>query len=450
MKKPNIIILIIDTLREDYSSGLETLRELGFVKYENAIAPAPWTLPSHASLITGMYPSQHEIHESRSARTNEELANIAKVKMRQLNYGIIGELKDEGYETRIITANPYVTKVFGFAADDVILTSPFVVFAVSLSQLINQSRFFELLNNVYNGDRVKMFLDLTRRGELRDAITSLVYYLLNKMMHAYRQLLRLGNWLGIHDLTMEKGSEWTIRILSKLKFPQPFFLIINIMEAHSPYLRNDLNDKLYNETIAKWIINNGTDDPIVEELRKSYPRHAAYAVKRAVEIIMALKPYLDDSLVIVTSDHGELLGDGGLGHGYFLRDGLLRVPLWVKWPSWVKPPKQVGPFVSLTQIPSIIRAVIDNEEPRVGSSAAVSESFGIAPYHLVDVSKLNYEKALKLLTHRIRVYTRHGTATYNVNLEEFEEINGDEDELMKITRTLINYLNSPGVVPTED
>jgi hypothetical protein len=287
MKKPNIVILIIDTLREDYASGLEPLRELGFVKYENAIAPAPWTLPSHASLITGMYPSQHEIHESRSARTNEELANIAKVKMRQLNYGIIGELKDEGYETRIITANPCVTKVFGFAADDVILTSPFVVFAVSLNQLINQRRFLELLNDVYNGDKVRMFLDLIRRGELRDAITGLVYYLLNQMMHAYRQLLRLGNWLGIHDLTMEKGSEWTIRILSKPKFPQPFFLIINIMEAHSPYLRNDLNDKLYNETIAKWIINNGTDDPIVEELRKSYPRHAAYAVKRAVEIIMA-------------------------------------------------------------------------------------------------------------------------------------------------------------------
>jgi len=80
MRKPNIIILIIDTLREDYASGLEALGELGFVKYENAIAPAPWTLPSHASLITGMYPSQHEIHESRSARTNEELANIAKVR----------------------------------------------------------------------------------------------------------------------------------------------------------------------------------------------------------------------------------------------------------------------------------------------------------------------------------------------------------------------------------
>jgi len=243
---------------------------------------------------------------------------------------------------------------------------------------------------------------------------------------------------------MEKGSSQVIKILKNAKFSQPFFLLINIMEAHSPYLHNDLNDKLYNGTIAKWVINNGIDDPVIEELRKSYPRHAAYAVKRAVEIVRVLKPYLGDSLVIVTSDHGELLGDGGLGHGYFLRDGLLRVPLWVKWPSWVKPPKQVGSFVSLTQVPSIIRAVIDNEEPRVGSSVAISESFGIAPYHLVDVSKLSYEKALRLLAHRVRVYTRHGVATYNIDFGEFEEINGDEDELMKMTRSLINDLDPSG------
>jgi len=178
----------------------------------------------------------------------------------------------------------------------------------------------------------------------------------------------------------------------------------------------------------------------VEELRKSYPRHAAYAVKRAVEIIMALKPYLDDSLVIVTSDRGELLGDGGLGHGYFLRDGLLRVPLWVKWPSWVKPPKQVGPFVSLTQIPSIIRAIINNEEPKIGTNIAIAESFGITPNHTIDTAKLSYEKALKLLTHRVRIYTKHGTATYNTDLDQLEEVNGDENELRKITKDAINTL----------
>ena len=435
MKKPNIIILIIDTLREDYASGLEPLRELGFVKYENAIAPAPWTLPSHASLITGMYPSQHEIHESRSARTNEELANIAKVRMRQLNYGIIGELEDEGYETVIITANPYITETFGFRAGEVILVpgrfySP------------DHLRLYRLWVERYGRDRITMFRDLVRRGRYIDAAKGITYSLANLMEVALHRL-------GIHDLTMEKGSGTIMKILRQKQLNQPSLLLINIMEAHSPYLHNDLGDAAYNKAITKWMLNDGISDSIIEELGRSYPRHAAYAVKRAIEVIRVLKPYLDDALVIITSDHGELLGDGGLGHGYFLRDGLLRVPLWVKWPSWVKPPRQVGPFVSLTQVPSIIRAVIDNEEPRVGSSVAISESFGITPNHLVDVSKLSYEKALKLLIHRIRVYTRHGAATYNVNLEEFEEVNGDEDELMKMTRSLINYLDSSGVTSIE-
>jgi len=123
MRKPNVVILVIDTLREDYAGGLEALRELGFVKYENAIAPAPWTLPSHVGLITGLYPSQHGIHESRGVRTNDELANVARVRMMQLNYGIIGELENDGYETRVITANGYITPLFGFNAKDTIMVS---------------------------------------------------------------------------------------------------------------------------------------------------------------------------------------------------------------------------------------------------------------------------------------------------------------------------------------
>jgi len=114
MKKPNIIILIIDTLREDYASGLEALRELGFIKYENAIAPAPWTLPSHASLITGMYPSQHEIHEAYGVYVDRELIEISKQRLNALNHGIIGELMDEGYSTYILSANPFLSPLYGF------------------------------------------------------------------------------------------------------------------------------------------------------------------------------------------------------------------------------------------------------------------------------------------------------------------------------------------------
>jgi len=426
MRKPNVVILVIDTLREDHSNGLEVLRELGFVKYENAIAPAPWTLPSHVSLITGMYPSQHEIHESRNARANEELANIARARMRQLNYGIIGELENEGYEAAIITANPYITETFGFRAGEIVLVpgrfySP------------DHLRLYRLWVERYGRDRAAMFRDLARRGEYIDAIRGIVYSLINLMEVALHRL-------GIHDLTMEKGSGAIMKMLRQKRPNQPFLLLINIMEAHSPYLHNDFGDTTYNKVITKWILNDGTDDPIIEELRRSYPRHAAYATKRAVEVIRVLKPYLDNTLVIITSDHGELLGDGGLGHGYFLKDGLLKVPLWIKWPSWVKAPRQMGPFISLAQVPSIIRAIINNEEHKIGINTAIAESFGIAPYHVIDTTKLSYEKALKLLTHRVRVYTRHGTATYNTDLDELEEVNGDGNELRKIVKDAINAL----------
>ena len=65
MRKPNIVIIFLDTLREDHAQDLDRLLDYGFVKYQNAIAPATWTLPSHVSMFTGLYPTEHGIHEKR-------------------------------------------------------------------------------------------------------------------------------------------------------------------------------------------------------------------------------------------------------------------------------------------------------------------------------------------------------------------------------------------------
>ena len=66
---PNVLIIIVDTLRADHLSPygytrdtspyLNQLAKQGVV-FENAIAPSSWTLPSHASMLTGLYPAQHE------------------------------------------------------------------------------------------------------------------------------------------------------------------------------------------------------------------------------------------------------------------------------------------------------------------------------------------------------------------------------------------------------
>ncbi|MGC9190245.1 MAG: sulfatase-like hydrolase/transferase, partial [Conexivisphaera sp.] len=110
--------------------------------------------------------------------------------------------------------------------------------------------------------------------------------------------------------------------------------------------------------------------------RRQYPRHAEYAVERALDLVRALGRRLEDSLVIVTSDHGQLLGDGGIGHGYFLSDGLLRVPLYVKWPAGMRAARQTGRYVSLAQIPSMMRAAMGDQPAGIGSDVVMAESFG--------------------------------------------------------------------------
>jgi len=442
MRKPNIIILVIDTLREDYSSGLEALRELGFVKYENAIAPAPWTLPSHVSLITGLYPSQHGIHEAYGVYADRELIELSTRRLSALNHGIIGELMDEGYSVYVTSANPFISPLYGFTrfTENLIIGYTFI-----LCEKYEECREYEKLSSmVKDNGYVGTALKLIGEGS---------FNLLNKALRFYvkARVIKLATGLGIYDPTMEKGSRIIMDFLSKKKLSEPFFLLINIMEAHGPYSPKDLGEQLSFNAVLNAALTGKLSDEVVRIWRSNYPKHAAYATRRAIELIKTLRRYLDNSLIIITADHGELLGDGGIHHGYFLKDGLLRVPLWVKWPSWVKPPRQVRPFVSLTQVPSIVRAVINNEEPKIGANVAVAESFGLSPSSKLSMwlSSLPSRTLISVFAHKVRVYARYGAATYNVNLEEFEEVNGDKDELMKMTRSLINYLDSSGVTSIE-
>ena len=78
VKKPNIILVVFDTLRWDYfkrfvqDDPLFTEQLKDFVNFDMAFSPSSWTLPSHLSLFTGLYPSEHGVHED----TNSELEEI--------------------------------------------------------------------------------------------------------------------------------------------------------------------------------------------------------------------------------------------------------------------------------------------------------------------------------------------------------------------------------------
>jgi len=336
----NVAIIVIDSLREDHAQGLEALRQLGFVQY-HGVAPAPWTLPSHISMITGLMPSQHGVHETKGREKGVEYGKIARLKMHKYNRGIIGELEKLGYHTAIITANPYLTPYFGFTAKTHHIVVPF---------------------------KPEIDIDTSILDGIKLMMKNKYFGLLSKKVVRYLRFILFG--------PIDKGGNKIINHIPKVTFRNPYMLLINIMEAHEPYTR------MWNYTkVLDMYINtvlNGKCPKKAYKVIKSYNKFVKKAVKIAIRIANRLID--QNTLIIITSDHGQGLCDPGFLHGYWLYDGLIRVPLWVKYPKGVNPPPQKGKYISLTEIPALIRYVVTRENTQLGANDACSESFGIGAH----------------------------------------------------------------------
>jgi arylsulfatase A-like enzyme len=94
--RPNVILLTLDTTRADHlgcygyaeagTPNIDRLAGEGIV-FENAVAQAPLTLPSHASLLTGTYPFVHGVRDNGGFYLEEHFLTLAEM------------LKDNGYTT---------------------------------------------------------------------------------------------------------------------------------------------------------------------------------------------------------------------------------------------------------------------------------------------------------------------------------------------------------------
>jgi hypothetical protein len=89
--------------------------------------------------------------------------------------------------------------------------------------------------------------------------------------------------------------------------------------------------------------------------------------------------------------------------------------------------------VSLAQVPLIVRAAIDCEASGLGSDVVLAESFGpeYRPESVYREGELPREAIKRAFSQRVRVYTRRGSATYNVDSDYVEEVSGDVQELTR-------------------
>jgi arylsulfatase A-like enzyme len=155
---------------------------------------------------------------------------------------------------------------------------------------------------------------------------------------------------------------------------QPFFWFVNLIECHSPYLPpRPYTDLSLTEriraaranqrhlTLAEiWRVSAGgwdLPDAVVERMRHLYRRSIRQLDDWVARLLDRLDGagLLDDTLVIVTSDHGENLGEGQLiGHCFSLDNRLINVPLVMAGPGCA-PDRGV---VSLTKIPTLIAGAV--------------------------------------------------------------------------------------------
>lgn len=342
-------------------------------------------------------PSEHGVHEGSGVY----IRNIHQLKSalaRVHEIGLFKVLSDNGYLTHCLTANPLISPNYGFDFD----------FYRSYDARGDSTRTSHYLAN--DQSRLANAIAILRKRRV---------HLLLKLVY-YDQLRRNANRILGHP-PLEKGSKYIIRALKKIKLKEPFFLFINLMEAHPPYS--------WSERPSRSI---QFDSIFQRECRHErfwstcYKMHADLAIRRCLEIIEQIEKYNHNSITIVTSDHGQLLGESGrYDHGFFLDKALVKVPLYVRLPNEAKLELAPEAIVSLTEIPRLIGDVIANKAAFLGSDLAVAESFG----PIWDFTEMNRVGAVppassSLNSHRMKIVSKTGEVIYNLDTKSFEEKQG--------------------------
>jgi len=325
----NVVLVVLDTVRADrlslYGYGRPTTPNLERLAAESAVfdqarAPASWTLPSHASMFTGRWPG--ELGVERRGWLDATAPTLAE------------RFRDAGADTGGFVANPFFCGhesglARGFQVyDDYPITPGEVLRSSSLGWFLARS--WVRLGVLWTAR--------TQAGTMRDVDLD---FSRKDATAVSREFLR---WLD------RRGD-------------RPFFAFLNLFDAHDPYLPPAGFPSRFAAVSPPDTPHLLRDWQRVDKSRLS-PADARAAADAYDDCLAALdaqlgdlieelrgRGVLDRTVLIVTSDHGEQFGEhGAFGHGLSLHDEELRVPLLIRAPGLVPPGRVVAEPVSLRDV----------------------------------------------------------------------------------------------------
>ncbi len=389
MGKLNITIIVLDTLRLDTFNKLQTggrrLSELGnFIVLQNCIAPSSWTLPSHASLFTGMYPSEHGAHETRTIKA----LNIEKISLKCRTF--VSDLKEMGYKTYAISANPYVHPVYGFNEFDSFKEESYFTdlwgHAIEVPKRLKP--LLAKYREKYGGSFFRVGFSMLRDDP---ALIAETVWLPMTGFLTLRNLLKKLNAKVIGGWPIEKGGSNIVRKVKTMKLNRRFFMFINLMEAHDPYTDSK-------KTAMSWVtpfLKKPVSGKVVDLWKRLYWKAAQKGYSYAYDIIEGLiSRFGENQIILLTSDHGQEFGEHGfIGHGTVLDDEVIKVPMAVMLPKNFRLREGEG-YASLVNVRRFLEAALKGDDSAINqlfSREVVAESFGV-PANISIVKGIDMKK----------------------------------------------------------
>jgi len=306
MTQHSIVFIVLDTVRRDrlsvYNDDIEFTDHLDAFAdeaavYENAVAQAPWTLPSHASMFTGAYPWEHgATQQNLYLETDSDL--------------LAERFQDAGYRTMLASYNVYLSSDFGIVDG------------------------FDTVEN-FGADLVP---DVVQRLWNRIIVS-------NRFAWLKRHINRAANRL-FHSRFNEVANPAAVVDRSRAFIADAaaddanFFLFVNFMEAHEPYFPSESYRDRHAPDVAPdeieqdpgRIISSG--EGAYDALSTLYDASVDELDDAVGDLLAVIDDLDDEPIVIICADHGQLLGEDGMyGHQFSVAEELVHVPLLVRGPG---------------------------------------------------------------------------------------------------------------------
>jgi len=420
VKKTNVILIVLDTARRDNFScygyhrettpNIDAFAEDGIL-FTNFIATGPWTLPTHASLFTGMYSSKHGAHHSDQHEEGIPLSDENTTLAEMLadngyyngaivsNYAILGTQSNihQGFHYYLIQASQFQNFFWGLICKE-----------AGLLHKILQNRFFQLN-----------------------------FYKLSSEINTYTL-----NWLNRYN-------------------NDPFFLFINYMEPHkgANYLP-DGYDKLYGFSWERWdreTVSQKEMEKIIRFERDVSPEHLQaeydwmdckvhYLDHYVGELMSSLKNLnlYDESMIIIMSDHGELFGEhNSFSHTEDLYNELIRVPLIIKYPKSVNRKGKIHKYIQTVDLMPEILSVLDLPVPE----GIQGQPIGVADHKIIsELFRSNLHPITKLYPER---YYRDLKSIISTEHFKYIQSTNDRSELFDLNTDSLEFFNIISKMPSK-